>query len=115
MIGLTYTELRKLNPCEDAIKRVARLMGGAKKWNDHKCTAEEARAAGATFGDLIWAASAVALADEDVERRLRLWMADCAARVLQHFETRYPTDDRPRKAIIAGRQSWTTTEQTNDH
>jgi hypothetical protein len=37
-------------------------------------------------------------------RTLRLFAADCAEHVLPHFATRYPNDDRPRKAIEAARQ-----------
>ena len=29
------------------------------------------------------------------------WAADCAKRVLKHYEDRYPSDDRPRRAIEA--------------
>ena len=32
-----------------------------------------------------------------------IWAADCAERVLPHFEQQYPQDARPRKAIEAGR------------
>jgi len=34
---------------------------------------------------------------------LVLWAADCAERVLTHFEKEYPKDDRPRKAIETAR------------
>ena len=37
------------------------------------------------------------------ERTARLFAADCAERVLPIFEKAYPNDDRPRKAIEAGR------------
>ena len=37
------------------------------------------------------------------ERTARLFAADCAERVLPLFESRYPDDDRPRKAIEAAR------------
>ena len=86
MSGLTYEELRNLNPCPESMIRVTKLMGGAEKWNGRKISAYEARAAGATFSDIVWAASAVAQNDKDVERRMRLWLADCAARVLPIFE-----------------------------
>ncbi len=33
------------------------------------------------------------------KRMLGLWAADCAERVLPYFETKYPDDDRPRRAI----------------
>lgn len=41
--------------------------------------------------------------DKRDHRLLALWAADCAAHVLHHFEDTYPGDDRPRKAIHAGR------------
>ena len=41
--------------------------------------------------------------DRGDHRALALWAADCAGYVLPTFETRYPQDDRPRKAIEAGR------------
>lgn len=34
---------------------------------------------------------------------LVLWACDCAERVLPHFEEQHPNDERPRKAIDAGR------------
>jgi len=36
-------------------------------------------------------------------RLLVLWAADCAEHVLPYFEKEYPEDNRPRKAIEAGR------------
>jgi hypothetical protein len=36
-------------------------------------------------------------------RTLMLWATDCAEHVLPYFEEKYPKDDRPRKAIEAGR------------
>jgi len=38
------------------------------------------------------------------QRSLAIWAADCAERVLPFFETFYPEDDRPRKAIEACRR-----------
>jgi hypothetical protein len=38
------------------------------------------------------------LSDED-RRRIALWAADCAERVLPLFEAKAPADTRPRKAI----------------
>ena len=37
------------------------------------------------------------------QKALALWAADCAEHVLTYFEKEYPKDDRPRKAIEAGR------------
>jgi len=36
-------------------------------------------------------------------KTLVIWATDCAARVLPYFEEKYTQDDRPRKAIEAGR------------
>jgi hypothetical protein len=41
--------------------------------------------------------------DEQDHRTLVLWAADCADHVLPTFEIRYTEDDRPRKAVEAGR------------
>jgi len=90
MIGLTHDEMIALKPCANNSKKVTKLLGGAKAWNGKKITAAEAVAAGISFDDLVWVASAVARTDKDVERRLRLWVADCAARVLHVYEKEVP-------------------------
>jgi len=41
--------------------------------------------------------------DEQDHRSLVLWAAGCAEHVLPYFEEKYPKDDRPRKALEAGR------------
>jgi len=41
--------------------------------------------------------------DKRDHRSLALWAADCAEHVLPYFEEQYPSDDRPRKAVEAGR------------
>lgn len=41
--------------------------------------------------------------EQRVHHALALWAADCAEHVLPLFEEKYPADDRPRKAIEAGR------------
>lgn len=103
-IGLTYPALKKLKPCSEGLVRVTRLLGGARKWNGLVITAAEARAAGATFDDLIWAASALALTDNDIDGRVRLFLADCAAHVLHIYENFAPGDTRVRDCITAARQ-----------
>jgi hypothetical protein len=41
-------------------------------------------------------------------KTLAIWACDCAERVLHYFERSYPSDDRPRQAIEAGR-AWART------
>ena len=103
MIGLTYKEMMALHPCREQAKAVTKLLGGAKTWNGKKISAREAVKAGVSYSDLVWAASTQARNDKDVERRLRLWLADCAAHVLHIYEKDYPDDRRPRDAIAATR------------
>lgn len=101
--ALTYDELRALSPCSDSMERVTDLLGGARELNGKKVDAAEARAAGCTFGDIIWAASSLARKHGDIDRRLLLFMADCAARVVHIYE-KVGTSEAPRTAIIACRQ-----------
>ena len=100
---LTYDGLISLSPCADELKRVVRRLGGPEKWNGKQITAAQARDAGISFDSILWAASALARDDKDIDRRLRLWMADCAARVLHIYE-KTETSTAPREAIIAARQ-----------
>ncbi len=41
-------------------------------------------------------------------KTLAVWACDCAERVLPYFEKKYPEDNRPRRAIEAGR-AWAST------
>jgi len=50
----------------------------------------------------------VELVDKSDHKTLGIWAADCAERVLPHFEEKYPEDNRPRKAIEALR-TWVQT------
>ena len=43
------------------------------------------------------------LAAKTDQKALAIWAADCAERVLPYFEKKYPKDNRPRKAVEAGR------------
>jgi hypothetical protein len=45
------------------------------------------------------------------QRTLAIWATDCAEHVLSYFEEKYPKDNRPRKAVEAGR-AWVRGEIT---
>jgi hypothetical protein len=49
--------------------------------------------------------------NEQDHRSLALWAADCVEHVLRYFEEKYSEDDRPRKALEAGR-AWARGELT---
>lgn len=103
-LSLTYSELKNLDPCPKRLRKVAKLMGGVRKWGHRRITAREAAEAGIEFDDLLWVAATIALTDNRVKRRLRLFLTDCAARMLPVFEKQHPDDARPREAIMAARQ-----------
>jgi len=102
-IGLTYKQAKALAPCESRFKAAVDKLGGAKKWSAREISAADARQAGCSFDDVAWAASAIARTNPDIERRLRLWLADCAARVLPIYE-KAGKSSAPREAIVAARQ-----------
>ena len=96
-LTLSYAELAKLKPCRDARARAKAFMG------NRRMNAAEAREAGAKLDDIVWVASSIARNNPDVDRRLHLWLADCAAHVLHIYE-RTESSPAPRNAIIASRQ-----------
>jgi hypothetical protein len=99
---LTYDDLIKFKPCSDRLSVAIKRIGTAQEWSGNGVTAQQARDAGMHFSDIVWAASAASRNDADVARRLRLWAADCAARVLHVYE-RSQTSCAPRNAIVASR------------
>lgn len=97
-ITISYKELKSLRPCDEGLLSVQHLFAPRKR-----VSAAEAAAAGAKLSELVWVASGLATTRVDVATRLRLWSADCAARVLPIFEEERPADKRVREAIIATR------------
>ena len=103
-IGLTYHQLKALAPCRDKFDAVVATLGDAETWNGKSISANDARSAGVSFDNVLWAAKRVAKKDQDVERKLRLFTADCAAHVLHIYEKSEGADTRPREAIEATRK-----------
>jgi len=97
--SLTLAAVRKFRPCKEAYQRVSAILP-----KRGKIDARQAAEAGCTLRDLMWIANAVAGTDNSVERRVRHWMADCAARVLHIYESVYPDDMRVRAAVITARR-----------
>lgn len=104
LFALNYPELKALKPCEDEFASVTAILGDAALWDGRRVTATDARAAGVSMEQVLWVASALALSNREIRRRLQQWNCDCAMRVLGIFETRFPGDGRPRGAIQAGRR-----------
>ena len=94
---LSLTELMDLRPCDERLRVLEKIMP-----RTGRITASQARKAGATFKDIVWAAEAVAEYDKHTERALRMWTTDCAAKVLHIYEG-VEQSEAPRKAIEASR------------
>ena len=98
---ITIAELDAMKPCAGSSRRVKAALLKLDGSEGRSYSATDARKAGCTYEDIIWAASAVARTDKEVKRRIRHWMADCATRVLHIYERDYPNDTRVREAIQA--------------
>lgn len=98
-----YASVSALRPCATSFKAAAHRLGGVAAWKARAFTFTEMREAGIPINDLLWLATSASQNDKNVEHRLRLWMADCAARVLPILERERPGDQRAREAIVAAR------------
>jgi hypothetical protein len=96
---ITIAQLNKLEPCAEDGRRVRKALRAVDAGKAKCFTASEAKAAGCTLYDVCWVASAHARGDKATERALRMWMADCAARVLH-----IANDPRSTAAVVAARQ-----------
>lgn len=90
--------IKELEPCAGPFEAAEALLPAR-----HKITVAMAIEAGVPFEDVVWALSALSQDTPDIERRLRLWLADCAAHVLHTYE-KTGNSTAPRQAIIAARQ-----------
>jgi hypothetical protein len=97
--AITIAQLNRLRPCREAAGPVRASLRNMDADKARAFTASDARAAGVSFENIVWAASAAARKDAGIECRLRLWVADCAARVLH-----IANDPRSTAAVVAARQ-----------
>lgn len=95
---VTLAQIERLKPCEERFAELAKRLP-----QDGPITAAIAAEAGATLEDIAWVVAKLRREDPDIERRVRLWMADCVAHVLHLYE-RQETSDTPRDAIVAARR-----------
>lgn len=93
---LSLAQVRKLKPCDTSLTRIAPLLPKAGKID-----AAKARSLGCTYDDIIWSASALAMDDETLAKRLIGFRNDNAKRVLHIFEQAAPDDHRVRQCIEA--------------
>lgn len=96
-LTVDLAKIRALGPCAPGYRFALGKLDG------DPVTAAEAREAGCKFDDMAWYLSSRAPHEAEIDRRLRLWRTDCAARVLPVFERACPDDDRAALAIVAAR------------
>ncbi len=93
----TIAQLQKLDPCKELWGPAQAKLRAYRNGGDIAYTVADARAAGVPLLDTLWAIDRIN--DGDLDRKIRLFLCDCAAHVLHLFEDRLPKDDRPRKCI----------------
>lgn len=94
----SVSQIRALGPCISGYRFALDNLAG-----DDRVSAAAAREAGCSFEDMCWYLSSQAGSDPEIDRRLRMWRADVAARVLPVFEKEFPRETAPRFAIIVAR------------
>lgn len=100
----TFALLRKHNACESGYHKLAKFLGGVKKYGETTPINLLTVLYSNSLDDALWCLRAV-LPDQTTTRDCvaRLFAADCAEVVLPIFEKKYPDDKRPRQAITAAR------------
>ncbi len=99
---ITLSALYKLNPCPSGYAEVSKKLRALKSGRSAYYSAVEAKQAGISLDDMVWVSETVASKDKGVNRRVLLWIADCAARVLHIYE-KTGASTSPREAIKATR------------
>ena len=94
----TLNKIREHDPCEDSWKKLLKHLNKTEADDEPL----EIKTILDTNGieDAVWALRAVDGHDKDI----RLFTCDCAESVLRFFESRFPNDNRPRKAIEIARR-----------
>ena len=97
----TFALARKAKACPPIIHKMAKYLGGIKKYGSSTPISLSLVLKVCGLGDALWA---LQITTQPINKEARLFAADCAEHVLPLFETLYPSDNRPRLAITAARQ-----------
>ena len=114
ILSTTLAELKKHGACESGYKRLAKHLGGARKYGMDTPIDLLTILEGNGVADCIWALRAAVEPERD--KIARLLAADCAESVLPIFEIARPGDPRPRQVIQVVRDYavWVATDQQLD-
>ena len=103
-LSTTFELLRASGACEEGYKKLAKHLGGVRKYGSKKEIPASVILESNGIADALWSLRA-ALPDQEKERDrvARLMAADFAESVLHLYEQRFPGDSRPRASINAAR------------
>ena len=105
MSALTTTlkELHDWGACKPSYRKAAKALGGIRTYGRTTPIKLSQILDICGIDDFFWVLRHAAL-NQDYERELRLLACDYAERVLSIFESKYPSDHRPRRAIATARR-----------
>ena len=103
MYYTTFKQLHAANACLKRYRYLAKKLGGIKKYGENTPISLLQILDSSGMDDCLWSFRAVALTPE-FERFSRLLACDFAEHVLPLFESKFPSDARPRVAIETSRR-----------
>ena len=101
MLYTTARKAREAGACFLSYYKMAKALGGIRKYGKDTPVPLNKVLKVCGLDDALWCLRIVI---EPADKEIRLFVCDCAERVLPIFETRYPDDKRPRQAIEASRK-----------
>ena len=104
MLHTTFAKLHEKGACVSGYRKLADSLGGVTKYGKDTPIPLSKIVESNGMDDALWCLRATA---ENAENFLITFACDCAERVLTHYETYYPDDQRPRQAIEAARRCLT--------
>ena len=105
MLQTTFALAKKYNACTESYKRMAKALGGVKKYGKDTPFTLLLVLDVLGFNDALWALQCVLPEQEKERDRIaRLFACDCVEMVIHIFEDKYPDDKRPRAAIEVARR-----------
>jgi len=101
MLHTTFAIAKEGDACTESYKKMAKALGGIKAYGKDTPIPLDKILEVCGLDDALWS---LRITVEDTDRERRLLACDYAERVLPIFEKKYPTDDRPRNAILVARR-----------
>ena len=100
MLHTTFNKAHEAGACTESYKKMAKALGGITKYGKHTPIPLDKVLEVCGLQDTIWAMRCTIEPSENILIELA---CRCAEHTLTNFESLYPDDKRPRKAIEAAR------------